>query len=651
MKFNLLKGKLKNSKPKVEKANPKQKMVKPSPASSAESESSTLGSVSSSTTTSEVDFADFVTITKTGLEDYGIYTGIKKDPTAKGGRRYMVLEPTLSKQDQENFERLRKMLMVELNVDLRTIKNKQDAEGRLKKKLASMIKKYDLDIPEKSLPKIYYHAVRDFTRFGKIDPLMHDKMIEEISCDGTNIPLYVWHREFESMPTNIKFEKAVELENFVRKMAYISGKHVSVANPIVDASLPDGSRINLTLGTEVTAKGSTFTIRHFKEDPITITDLIRTHTISADIGAFLWYIVEKRLTMLIAGGTASGKTTTLNAMGTFIPPGDKIVSIEDTPELNLPHENWIPAISRQTFTDGGVGEITQFDLLRAALRQRPDTIIVGETRGREAHTLVSPTIIVSGRCLIAGGTASGKTTTLNAMGTFIPPGDKIVSIEDTPELNLPHENWIPAISRQTFTDGGVGEITQFDLLRAALRQRPDTIIVGETRGREAHTLFQAFATGHGGFSSIHADSVDACITRLTSAPMEVPKVLLVTTLDVIYLQLKLRMGNKTVRRCLQISELGGFDEESGDILLNDVFKWDPQTDEQIFAGKSLIFDKIQSRYGLSKEKIDDELNKRKTVLEWMLKENVHEHAAVNKSVQEFYADPDAFYERKRLEAN
>jgi len=550
LKFNLLKGKLKNPKPKDKKANPKQKMVKPSSTISAESQSSTSESVSSSTTTSEVDFADFVTITKTGLEDYGIYTGIKKDPTAKGGRRYMVLEPTLSKQDQENFEKLRKMLMVELNVDLRTIKNKQDAETRLKKKLASMIKKYDLDISEKSLPKIYYHAVRDFTRFGKIDPLMHDKMIEEISCDGTNIPLYVWHREFESMPTNIKFEKAVDLENFVRKMAYISGKHVSVANPIVDASLPDGSRINLTLGTEVTAKGSTFTIRHFKEDPITITDLIRTHTISPDIGAFLWYIVEKRLTMLIAGGTASGKTTTLNAMGTFIPPGDKIVSIEDTPELNLPHENWIPAISRQTFTDGGVGEITQFDLLRAALRQRPDTIIVGETRGREAHT-----------------------------------------------------------------------------------------------------LFQAFATGHGGFSSIHADSVDACITRLTSAPMEVPKVLLVTTLDVIYLQLKLRMGDKTVRRCLQISELGGFDEESGDILLNDVFKWDPKTDEQIFAGKSLIFEKIQSRYGLSKEQIDDQLSKRKTVLEWMLKENIHEHAAVNKTVQEFYADPDSFYERKRLEAN
>ncbi|MGQ0796082.1 MAG: type II/IV secretion system ATPase subunit [Nitrosopumilaceae archaeon] len=494
------------------------------------------------------DMKNFITVSKTGYEDYGVYAAIMRDPTAKGGKRYMIIEPTLSEKDRENFEKLRKMLMVELSVDLNDIESRTNAEERLKKKIVSMIEKYGLDIPRRDYSKIFYYAIRDFTRFGRIDPLMHDHMIEEISCDGTKIPLYIWHREFESMPSNIMFENDADLENFVRKLAYVCGKHVSVANPIVDATLPDGSRINLTLGHEVTKRGSTFTIRHFKEDPITIIDLIRSNTVSSDVAAYLWYLVENKLTMLIAGGTASGKTTTLNAISSFITPSNKIVSIEDTPELNLPHENWIPSISRQTFTDGGIGEITQFDLLRAALRQRPDIIIVGETRGREAHT-----------------------------------------------------------------------------------------------------LFQAMATGHGGFSSIHADSIKSCITRLTSIPMEVPKALLITTLNAILLQLKIRMGDRSVRRVMQISEIVGYDEKTGEILLSDVFKWDPETDKHKFSGKSIMFDKIASRLGLTKELVSQELSKRKTALEWMVSSREIQKARdVNAAIMEFYANPERFLERKRL---
>jgi len=494
------------------------------------------------------EMKNFITVSKTGYENYGVYAAIMRDPTAKGGKRYMIIEPTLTDKDKENFEKIRKMLMVELSVDLGDIKSRADAEERLKKKIVSMIDKYGLDIKRRNFPKIFYYAIRDFTRFGVIDPVMHDHMIEEISCDGTNIPLYIWHREYESMPTNIIFRSDAELENFVRKLAYVSGKHVSVANPIVDATLPDGSRINLTLGHEVTKRGSTFTIRHFKEDPITIIDLIRSNTISSDIAAYLWYLVENKLTMLISGGTASGKTTSLNAIASFIHPSNKIVSIEDTPELNLPHENWIPSISRQTFTAGGIGEISQFDLLRAALRQRPDIIIVGETRGREAHT-----------------------------------------------------------------------------------------------------LFQAMATGHGGFSSIHADSVKSCITRLTSVPMEVPKVLLVTTLNAILLQLKIRIGDKSVRRVMQISEIVGYDEKSEEILLSDVFKWNPETDKHEFTGKSIMFDKIASRLGLTKDLVNHELSKRKTALEWMLASSEIRNAKdVNATIMEFYSNPERFYERKRF---
>lgn len=495
----------------------------------------------------ESALSSFITIANLNYQDYPVYTGVITDATAKGGKRFMIIEPTFTTNDKKNFETIRQILMIELTVDLHDISSKKIAEERLKKKILNIIAKYSLDIPRSSIPKIIYYAIRDFIYLGKIEPLMHDPMIEEISCDGTNIPLYIWHREYESMPTNIVFSADQELENFARKLAYVSGQHISIAQPIVDAALPGGDRINLTLGKEVTKKGSTFTIRRFREDPVTIVDLITYGTMSADIAAYLWYLVEHRSTMLVAGGTASGKTTTLNAISSFIPPGQKIVSIEDTQELNLAHENWIPAVSRQSFTGSAMAEITQFDLLRAALRQRPDIIIVGETRGREAYT-----------------------------------------------------------------------------------------------------LFQAMATGHGGFSSIHADSVAATLNRLTSAPMDIPKVLIGYTLDAILLQLKLRIGNKSVRRVIQISEIAGLDDKTGEILLNDIFNWNPTVDKHTFSGRSILFDKIGDRYGETRDQINYELNKRKTTLEWMQKNGIRKHTDVNQTIQDFYANPDSFYERKRM---
>lgn len=490
----------------------------------------------------------FMTLSKLDWDNNEIHAGIIKDPTAKGGLRYKVIEPELSERDQNAFEIIKKLLITELSVSLGEIKSKKDAERRLKNKIFAMIKKYRLKIPPKNIEKINYFAVRDFIYLGKIEPLMRDHMIEEISCDGTNIPIYVWHREHESIPTNIIYEKESELNNFARKMAYICGKHVSIADPIIDASLPSGSRINLTLGHEITKRGSTFTIRRFRADPITIIDLIKFGTISVDIAAYMWYLAEKRATMLIAGGTASGKTTALNALATFIRPGQKVVSIEDTQELNLPHENWIPAVSRQSFTD------TQ-----------------------------------------------------------------------------------------------IGEINQFDLLRAALRQRPDIIIVGETRGREAYTLFQAMATGHGGFSSIHADSVDATLTRLTSSPMDVPKSLISNSLDLITLQLKIRIGDKSARRIIQVSEIDGIDHTTGEIKTHEIFKWNPREDKHEFMGDSVVFSKIKERDGETDEKINYELTKRRLALEWMAKNDIRDHKEVSNNIMEYYSDPERYYERKRLE--
>ncbi|MBT8172654.1 MAG: type IV secretory pathway protein, partial [Nitrosopumilus sp.] len=171
----------------------------------------------------------FMTLSKLEWDNNEIHAGIIKDPTAKGGLRYQVIEPILSERDQKAFEIIKKLLMTELTVSLQDIKSKKEAERRLKKKISSMIKKYRLNIPKKNISKINYYAIRDFVHLGKIEPLMRDHMIEEISCDGTNIPIYIWHREHESMPTNIIFEKDSELNNFSRKMAYICGKHVSMA--------------------------------------------------------------------------------------------------------------------------------------------------------------------------------------------------------------------------------------------------------------------------------------------------------------------------------------------------------------------------------------------------------------------------------------
>lgn len=506
------------------------------------------------TATSDVDplisenLSKFVSITgiKSTLDEE-VFTAIAEDQTAKGGRRYTVIEPSITKRDRENFNQIKRILMVELTSDLNEVKDKKVAEEKLKRKIVEIIETYKLDIHPKTVKKLIYYAVRDFIYYGKIDVLMQDPMIEEISCDGRGVPLYIWHREYESMPTNVIFQTDKELSDFALKLSYVAGKHISVASPIVDASLPEGSRINITYGSEITKKGSTFTIRKFKGDPITVIDLIKSNTMSPDEVAYLWYLVQKRLTMLVAGGTASGKTTSLNALSAFISPGQKIVSIEDTAELNLSHENWIPAVSRQAFTSGQIGEITQFDLLRAALRQRPDIIIVGETRGQEAHT-----------------------------------------------------------------------------------------------------LFQAMATGHGGFSSIHADSVSATITRLTSPPMEVPKLLIINTLDAVLLQLKLQIGNKSVRRVIQISEIAGYDERTGEILLNDAFRWNPSTDRHVFTGKSVMFDKISARFGESLDHVTYELNKRKTILEWMVSNDIRSHKDVNKTIQEFYNAPDRFYERIRI---
>ncbi len=480
------------------------------------------------------------------LEPY-TYAAIIKDPETQK-IQYRVIEPTLREDEEEWLKEIRNSLMEEVNVNLKEIETREKAENYLREKTKEIIQKYRMKIAPEAIDKLAYYLVRDFTGYGKIDPLMKDRSIEDISADGINIPIYVWHRIYESLPTNIMFKDEAELDSFIIRMAYLAGKNISIASPILDASLPDGSRIQLTYGNEVTRRGSTFTIRRFRADPLTISDLIAFKTISSQMAAYLWYIIENRASVMVAGGVASGKTTMLNCLSMFIKPEMKVVSVEDTQELNLPHENWIPSVVRLGF-----------------------------------------------------GVESKKS----------------------------------------------GTITLFDLLKAAVRQRPDYIIVGEVRGEETYTLFQAMATGHLGMCTIHAESVEAVISRLESEPMNIPKSLIAMT-NVIMVMSRTEIDGRPARRIKTASEIRGFDPKDKEILTEEVFHWTQKADEFAFLGHSSILESQMKKFGIEKTDILHELQRRQAVLEWVTRKGIRRHLEVANVIREYYANPDRVFQKAKV---
>jgi len=481
------------------------------------------------------------------IQEPYVYAAIVKEPETQK-IRYEIIEPTLQKEEEEKLREIKNFLIEEIDVDLKEIETKEKAENYLKAKTREIIGKYRIRVPPEAVDKLAYYIVRDFIGYGRIDPLMKDHLIEDISADGVNIPIYVWHRMHESVPTNIIFKEESELDSFIIRMAYMSGKSISIASPILDASLPDGSRIQLTFGSEVTKRGSTFTIRRFRVDPLTVSDLIAFKTISSEMAAYLWYVIENRASILVAGGVASGKTTMLNCLSMFIKPEMKIVSVEDTQELNLPHENWIPSVVRLGF-------------------------------GRE--------------------------------------------------------------------DKRSGSITLFDLLKAAVRQRPDYIIVGEVRGAEAYTLFQAMATGHLGMCTMHAESVNSVINRLESEPMNIPKSLIAMT-NVIMVMNRTEVDGRPARRIGTAAEVVKFESEKQNILTEEVFNWNPKLDEYSTFAKSVLLEKQINKLGISEEEVRRELRRRQTVLDWMAHEGIRRHSDVANVIREYYASPERVFQKARV---
>jgi flagellar protein FlaI len=476
-----------------------------------------------------------------------IYAAVVKDPSTHK-MKYEIIEPTLLKEEEKQLEEIKSLLMEEVDVSLKDLETKEKATEYLKNKVLEVVKDYHVKVPKEAVDKLVYYILRDFIGYGKIDALMRDHMVEDISADGVNIPIYVWHREYESLPTNIIYANAYELNSFVTRLAYIAGKNISIATPMLGASLPDGSRIQLTYGSEITRKGSTFTIRRFRIDPITISDLITFNTLSSEMAAFFWYAIENKASFLVAGGVAAGKTSTLNCLSMFIKPEMKIVSVEDTAELNLPHENWIPSVVRLGF-------------------------------GSE--------------------------------------------------------------------EKGTSAITLYDLLKAAVRQRPDYIIVGEVRGKEAYTLFQAMATGHLGMCTIHGESVDAVIHRLESEPLNIPRPLL-TMIDAIVVQLRTEINGKPARRITTVTEVTALDPRTRELLTNETFRWDAKNDTFVYSGRSQVLERNVKKMGLQEDQVQEELQRRRTVLEWMARNNIRRHGDVSNIIREYCLDPERVYKRARV---
>jgi flagellar protein FlaI len=464
--------------------------------------------------------------------------------------RYEVEEPTLT--DEEKATKNELSHLFKMLADINTFDmDPKEKEKFLLETMERIILDNDILLLDSSRDTIFYHIFRDFLGYGRIDIPMHDDGIEDVSCDGPDTPIFIHHRKYESIETNIYFGDEPELNNFLGRLCQISGKQISIFAPIVDGKLPDGSRLQATLAKTVT-KGSTFTIRKFRETPLTPIDLIQYKSMSTEMAAYFWLAIEDGASILFCGGTASGKTTALNALMLFIPASHKIISIEDTREVNIPHKNWIAGTTRKGFAASD-----------------------------ESKT--------------------GK------------------------------------------------DIDMFDLIRAALRQRPRVIIVGEVRGKEAYSLFQAMATGHTAYATVHASTIHTLIQRLENPPIELPRALL-TSLDVIVFQNAVDIGGKMVRRMTSVTEIIKLDTDTNQLIFMAPYTWLSKTDDRFEGtGSSKILNRIKTQHDWSDEQLQEEVENRIAVLEWMRKKNIRGYKEFGAVIAEYRKFPQQVLEIARKE--
>jgi flagellar protein FlaI len=454
-----------------------------------------------------------------------------------GSYFYVVDELTMMKEERESYKRLKNILEYELKAP----RSDETLIESFNRQLPDIIDDHPTafeEIDQIGLRKILYFLERDLVGYGKTDPLFCDPFIEDISCLGVNKPVYLWHRKYETMRTNIIFNDEEELDDFITRIVHRQGKHVSIAHPIVDITLPGKHRLAVSFGKETTPAGTSFTIRKFREDPITIVDLMMNETIDETVGAYLWMLMENKMSVMIVGPTGAGKTTALNAIACLVKPDFKIISVEEVAEINLPQENWVSTIAR--------------------------------------------------------------------------PG---------------------------FGGGNEGEVSLYDLIKSAVRHRPALILVGEVRGEEAYVLFQALATGHGGLCTMHAEDVEAVITRLTQPPMNIPKGIISLMNCVIVVKqvktprfatLERKVSNRKFVRIAEINPSG---------VIHDVFSWNPSVDAfQQSLDQSYLLIKIAKSLDVPLSVVIQELERRKRILLKMIEKNLRDfrsvHKALNSSINE-----------------
>lgn len=450
---------------------------------------------------------------------------------------YDIEQPQLTQQEEGYKKHLVYAMRNIIDFDAVVKKDEKSLLEYIDKRFKILATEFGMNMSYESYQKIYYYLARDFIGFNDVDPLLRDYFIEDIECNGANTPVYVVHRIYRNLRTNLVYKDMEELTSFVEKLAQRSGKYISYAHPVLDASLPDGSRVNATYTKDISNRGPTFTIRKFTKTPWTPTQLIGFHTLSPEVLAYLWLLVEYKMNILIAGGTASGKTTLMNAMAFFIPPESRVVSIEDTLELNLPRENWLPSVVRT-----GAGE------------------------------------------------------------------------------------------------NSVGEVDLFTLLKSSFRQNPDYVIVGEVRGKEAFVLFQGMASGHSSFATIHADSVDTVIKRLSTPPIELSPTLL-NLLDAVCIMTHAIVNKQETRKFKEVVEVVNVTDE-GVALTNTPFIWNPSDDQFYFKSQSKIFEKISKRYGMTLQELEKDFKTRVQLLFKMYQQKIFEFNEVQNIINEYHKKPE-----------
>jgi len=476
------------------------------------------------------------------IEEYPIHNpnaGVKivKAPELGEGYHYFVDEIPLDRKEHEAFRKIKDNLSKELeppeNYDVTPEEYVYDQAKKLAKRYRRSLGKF----AEEGWNKIFYYVVRNLAGYGPLHAMMLDPNIEDISCNGLNSPIYVWHRKYESIPTNITFTDEQTINDFIVKLAHRSAKHISSAQPLLDAMLPEKHRLAATFMKEVSTKGSTFCIRKFRADPFSVVDLIRIGTLNARMAAYFWILLERKMSFMNIGGTGSGKTSLLNALLSLMSQNDKIVTVEEVPELSPPLSNWAQFNSRQSFQ---------------------------------------------------------------------------------------------------FGSGIMASITLFDLVKMSLRYRPDYLIVGEVRGEEAYVLFQALATGHGGLCTMHADSLDHAVKRLTSPPINVSKVYIPLMNSAIHIQRtelpKKREGLSFGRRVRTVWEIEEFEQ------YREVATWNQSTDTfDTWFEDSFLLKQIAANSGTNMETILRELDTRESYLKEILNSGIRDQREVAEKILSYYA--------------